>query len=64
MNHSFYGSILKSIGLFHPSYQDKDKINENISLYQFEKTMRQIDICRDVALLRLYCLMCCNHYLN
>ncbi|AFZ01571.1 iron-siderophore ABC transporter substrate-binding protein [Calothrix sp. PCC 6303] len=32
MNYSFCGSILKEIGLSRPSYQDKDKINENISL--------------------------------
>jgi hypothetical protein len=26
--------------------------------------MRQIDVCREVALLRLYLWMCCNHYVN
>ncbi|MGB3653786.1 MAG: iron-siderophore ABC transporter substrate-binding protein [Rivularia sp. (in: cyanobacteria)] len=32
MNASFAGSIIKEIGLSRPSYQDKDKVNENISL--------------------------------
>ncbi|MDY6898098.1 MAG: iron-siderophore ABC transporter substrate-binding protein [Cyanobacteriota bacterium] len=32
MNDSFAGSIIKEIGLPRPSYQDKDKIHENISL--------------------------------
>ncbi len=32
MNNSFSGSILKEIGLTRPSYQNKNKINENISL--------------------------------
>jgi iron complex transport system substrate-binding protein len=32
MNSSFSGSILKEIGISRPSYQDKDKANENISL--------------------------------
>ncbi len=32
MNASFAGSIVKEIGLPRPTYQDKDKVNENISL--------------------------------
>ncbi|WP_414620448.1 ABC transporter substrate-binding protein [Calothrix sp. CCY 0018] len=32
MNNSFAGSIIKEIGLPRPNYQDKDKVNENISL--------------------------------
>ena len=32
MNDSFAGSIIKEIGLPRPTYQDKDKIHENISL--------------------------------
>ncbi|MEM7712161.1 MAG: iron-siderophore ABC transporter substrate-binding protein [Cyanobacteria bacterium P01_A01_bin.68] len=32
MNDSFAGSIIKEIGLPRPSFQDKDKIHENISL--------------------------------
>ncbi|MBV6623058.1 MAG: iron-siderophore ABC transporter substrate-binding protein [Rivularia sp. (in: Bacteria)] len=32
MNDSFAGSIIKEIGLPRPTYQDKDKIHENVSL--------------------------------